>query len=80
MVSTEEFEELNVKLATYEAQQELSQTQMKAEVKEQVGEVTVGLKKLYTMASAAVGKLDARVEKLESKRGSGGSQKSLLRT
>ena len=77
MVSKEEFEELRSKLATYEAQQKLSQTQMKEEVKEQVGEVTVGLEELYTTASAAVGKLDARVEKLESKCG-GGSQKSLL--
>ena len=78
MVSKEEFEELRSKLATYEAQQELSQTQMKEEVKEQVGEVTVGLKELYTTASAAVGKLDARVEKLESRGGGGGGQKSLL--
>ena len=76
MVSKEEFEELRSKLATYEAQQKLSLAQMKDEVKEQVGEVAVGLKELYTQASAAVGKLDARVERLESKGGSG--QKSLL--
>ena len=76
MVSKEEFEELRSKLATYEAQQKLSQTQMKEEVKEQVGEVAVGLKELYTQASAAVGKLDARVEKFEAK--GGGGQKSLL--
>ena len=37
----------------------------------------INLKELYTTASAAVGKLDAPVEKLESK-GGGGSQKSLL--
>ena len=49
---------------------------MKKEVKEQVGEVAVGLKELYTQASTAVGKLDARVEKLESKGGVG--HKSLL--
>ena len=73
MVSKEEFEELRSKLATYEAQQKLSQTQMKEEVKEQVGEVAVGLKELYTQASAAVGKLDARVEKLEAKGGGGGT-------
>ena len=46
MVSKEEFEELRLKLATYEAQQELSPTQMKQEVKEQVGEVTVGFEKI----------------------------------
>ena len=78
MVSKEEFEQLKVKLATYEAQQELSQTQMKAEVKEQVGEVTAGLKEPYTTANVAVGKLDSRIEKLESKSGGGGNQKSLL--
>ena len=59
MVSKEEFEELRSKLATYEAQQKLSQTQMKEEAKEQVGEVAVGLKEMHTQASAAVGKLDA---------------------
>ena len=32
----------------HEAQQKFSQTQMKEEVKEQVGEVAVGLKELYT--------------------------------
>ena len=77
MVSKEEFEEFRSKLATYEAQQKLSQTQMKEEVKEQVGEIAVGLKKLYTQASAAVGKLDARVEKFEAK-GGGGGQQSVL--
>ena len=76
MVGKEEFEELRSKLATYEAQQKVSQTQMKEEVKEQVGEVAVGLKELYTQASAAVGKLDVRVEKLEAKGGNG--QMSLL--
>ena len=73
MVSKEGFEELWSKLTTYEAQQELSQTQMKEEVNEQVGEVTLGLKELYTTASAVVGQLGARVEKLELK--GGGSQK-----
>ena len=38
----------------------------------------MGLKELYTTASAAVGKLDARVEKVESKGGGGDSQTSLL--
>ena len=50
----------------------LSQTQMKKEIKEQVGEAAVGLKKLCTQASAAVGTLDARIEKLEAKGGGGG--------
>ena len=76
MVSKEEFEELRSKPATYEAQQKASQTQMKEEVREQVGEVAVGLKELYTQANAVVGKLDGRVEKLEAK--GGGGQKSLL--
>ena len=78
MVSKEEFEELRSKLATYEAQQKLSQTQMKEEVKGQVGDVTVGLKELYTTANTVVGKLDARIEKFESRGGGGGGQKSLL--
>ena len=76
MVSKEEFEEFRAKLAVCEAQQKASQAQMKEEVKEQVGEVAVGLKELYTQASAAVGKLDVRVEKLEAK--GSNVQKSLL--
>ena len=40
MVGQKQFEELRVKLATYEAQQELSKTRMQTEVKEQVSEVT----------------------------------------
>jgi len=67
MVSQEQFEELRIKLATYEAQQELSQTRMQAEVKEQVSEVTAGLKELYNTASVAVGLVASRVDKLESK-------------
>ena len=54
-----------MKLATYEVQQEVSQTQMKAEVKERVDEVAAGLRNtysqiedLYTTASVAVGTLD----------------------
>ena len=65
MVSQEQFEELRVKLATYEAQQELSQTRMQAEVKEQVSEVTAGLKELYNTASVAVGLVASRVDKLD---------------
>ena len=47
MVSLEQLEELRLKLVAYEAQQELGQTTMKAEVKEQISEVTDGLKELY---------------------------------
>ena len=47
MVSLEQFEELRLRLVAYEAQQELGQTKMKSEVKEQVSEVTDGLKELY---------------------------------
>ena len=62
MVSQEQFEELRVKQATYEAQQELSQTRMQAEVKEQVSEVTAGLKEFYSTASVAVGLVASRVD------------------
>ena len=44
-----------------------SQTQIKEEVREHVGEVAVGLRELYAQASSAVAKLDTRVEKLEAK-------------
>ena len=67
MVSKEEFEELRSKLATYEAQQKLSQTQMKEEVKEQVGEVAVGLNIFVTLQEhdrQRAGK-DGPVEELE---------------
>ena len=85
MVSQEQFEKLRSKLATYEAQQVLGQAKMQAEVKEQVGEVTAGLKELYNTASVAVGAVASRVEKLEEKiRGGGGGamqgQRSLLHT
>ena len=67
MVSQEQFEELRSKLATYEAQQVLGQAKMQAEVKEQIGEVTAGLKELYNTASVAVGAVALRVEKLKEK-------------
>ena len=47
MVSQKQFGKLRVKLAIYEAQQVLGQAKMQAEVKEQVGEVTAGLKELH---------------------------------
>ena len=82
MVSLEQFEELRLRLVAYEAQQELGQTKMKSEVKEQVSEVTDGLKELYNTASVAVGAVASRVDKLEEKiRGGGGAmqgQRSLL--
>ena len=65
MVSLEQFEELRLKLVVYEAQQELGQGKMKAEVKDQVSEVTDGLKELYNTASVAVGTVASRVDKLE---------------
>ena len=65
MVSQEQFEELRSKLATYEALQELGQTEMQAEVKMQVGQVTAGLQELYNTASMAVGAVAFRVEKFK---------------
>ena len=65
MVSLEQFGNLRLRLVAYEAQQELGQTKMKSEVKEQVSEVTDGLKELYNTASVAVGAVASRVEKLE---------------
>ena len=82
MVSLEQFEELRLRLVAYEAQQELGQTKMKSEVKEQVSEVTDGLKEFYNTASVAVGAVASRVDRLEEKiRGGGGAmqgQRSLL--
>ena len=82
MVSLEQFEELRLRLAAHEAQQELGQTTMKAEVKEQVSDVTDGSKAWYNTAGIAVGTVASRVDKLEQKiRGGGGAiqgQRSLL--
>ena len=63
MVCLEQFEELRLRLVAYEAQQELGQTKMKAEVKEQVSEVTDGLKELNNTASVAVGTVASRFDK-----------------
>ena len=65
MVSQEQFEELRLKLVAYESQQAIGQAEMQQEVKNQVSEVTDGLKELYTMASIAVGAVAARVERIE---------------
>ena len=74
MVSLEQFEELRLRLVAYEAQQELGQTKMKSEVKEQVSEVTYGLKELYNTASVAVGAVASRIDKLEEKIRGGGEE------
>jgi len=63
MVSLEQFEELRLRFVAYEAQQELGQAKMKAEVKDQVSEVTDGLKELYNTASVAAGTVASRVDK-----------------
>ena len=65
MVSLEQFEELRVRLVAYESQQAEGQAEMQHEVKNQVDEVTEGLKELYTTASLAVGWVAARVERIE---------------
>jgi len=80
MVSLEQFEELRLRLVAYEAQQAVGQAEMKSEVKDQVSEVTDGLKELYNTASVAVGTVAARVDKLEEKIRGGAmqGQKSLL--
>jgi len=79
MVSLEQFEELRLKLVAYESQQAVGQAEMQQEVKNQVSEVTDGLKELYTTASIAVGAVAARVERIEERiRGGADRQKSLL--
>ena len=54
-VNREQFEKLRVRLVAYESQQSASQSEMQQEVKNQVGEVTEGLKALYTTADLAIG-------------------------
>ena len=80
MVSLEQFEELRVRLVAYESQQAEGQAEMQQEVKNQVNEVTEGLKELYTTASLAVGSVAARVERIEERNGGGAmrGQNSLL--
>ena len=65
MVSQEQFEELRVRLVAYESQQAQSQIEMQQEVKNQVNEVSEGLKELYTVANVAVGAVATRVQKIE---------------
>ena len=78
MVSLEQFEELRLKLVAYESQQAVGQAEMKAEVKDQVSEVTDGLKELYNTASVAVGLVASRVDTFATKISGGGGQKTLL--
>ena len=80
MVSIEQFGELLTRLGAYESQQAVGQAEMKVEVKNQVSEVTDALNKLYNTASAAVGVVAARVERIEEKIRGGAmqGQKSLL--
>jgi len=80
MVSLEQFEELRLRFVAYEVQQELGQAKMKAEVKDQVSEVTDGLKELYNTASVAVCTVASRVDNFEEKIRDGAmqGQKSLL--
>ena len=80
MVSLDQFEELKLRFVAYEAQQELGQTKIKAEVKGQVNEVTVGLQELYNTASVAVGTVTSRADTLEEKIRGGAmqGQRSLL--
>jgi len=80
MVSLEQFAELRLRFVTYEAEQELGQAKIKAEVKDQVSEVTDGLKELYNTASVAVGTVASRVDQFEEKIRGGAMQgyRSLL--
>ena len=84
MVSLEQFEELRLKLVAYASQQAVGQAEMQQEMKNQVSEVTNGLKEPYTTASIAVGAVAARVERIEESltsqriRGGPDRQKSLL--
>ena len=65
LVNKEQFEELRVRLVAYESQQRASQIGMQQEVRKQVGEVSEGLKDLYTVANVAVGAVANRVQRIE---------------
>ena len=80
MVNLEQFEELRVWYVAYQSQPAEGQTEMQQEVKNQVNEVTEGLKESYTTVSLAVGSVVARVEKIAKKIRGGAmqGQKSLL--
>ena len=85
MVSQEQFEELRLKLVAYESQQANDQAEMQQEVRNQVSDVSDGLKELYTVANIAVGAVATRVTTIEKSlaeqraRGAGSDrQRSLL--
>ena len=65
LVNQEQLEELRLKLVAYESQQADNQAGMQQEVKNQVSEVSDGLKELYTVANIAVGAVATRVTKIE---------------
>jgi len=65
MVSKEEFDELNAKLAVYEKQQKEIMDHMKVEVNQEVQKVAGDLRTLYTQVSEAMNTLVKRVDKLE---------------
>ena len=65
MVSQEQFEELMFKLVAYESQQADNQVEMQQEVRNQVSDVSDGLKELYTVVNIAVGAVATRVTKIE---------------
>ena len=65
LVNQEQFEELRLKLVAYESQQADNQAGMQQEVKNQVSEVSDGLKELYTVANIAVGAVATRVQRIE---------------
>ena len=65
IVNQKQFEELRLKLVAHQSQQSANQTGMQQEVKNQVREVSEGLKELYTVANSAVGAVAARVQRIE---------------
>ena len=65
MVNQEQFEELRLQFVAYESQQADNQAGMQQEVKNQVSEVSDGLRELYTVANIAVGAVATRVTNIE---------------
>ena len=82
MVSKQEFDDLQNRLAQYERQQTELQLAMKNEVSAEVQNIAGGLRGLYEQAAKAVGELQVRLEKVEVKveaSGEGGRKgKSLI--
>ena len=65
IVNQEQFEDLRVNLVAYESHQSASQTGMQQEAKKHVGEVSEGLKDLYTVATVAVGAVANIAQRIE---------------